>query len=254
MSAFVVGKSEIDVLVAAGIQVVGDQVGHAHADEVGQRLLDECVRSVSFRYPDDDLGELPGSYVEESIVPGVAPVSVAEWLTPYAFTRPAGAVTRELVADTLGTYEYQACEHPGWLESWACSYCAGLRGQLDGFPQSAPERPAPPDPGVYGDLSRDETIRRIRVALRRRSGKAWSVTGGRGTAWGWIHIQSPPKRRVGFGYMTEADQRELGELLGLDRPVHCQGQSIAASSEYRREYIDRAEGRVPATHGTPYWD
>lgn len=107
---------------------------------------------------------------------------------------------------------------------------------------------------ALGPFDRDETIKLIRAALRRRSGKAWSVTGGRGTAWGWIEIQSPPKRRVEYGYMTDADRAELGELLGLGGPVHCQGQSIPASSAYRREYIARAQGQVPLTHGTPYWD
>src|SRR5919106_1076456 len=43
---------------------------------------------------------------------------------------------------------------------------------------------------------RDEAIRQIRAALRRRSGRAWSVTGGRGTAWGWITITAPRARRA----------------------------------------------------------
>lgn len=46
------------------------------------------------------------------------------------------------------------------------------------------------------DITRDSAISTIRAALRRRSGKAWSVTGGRGTAWGWITIEAPPARRT----------------------------------------------------------
>lgn len=138
-------------------------------------------------------------------------------------------------------------------------------------------------PGEATSIDRDDAIKLIREALKKRSGKAWSVTGGRGTAWGWITIQAPPARRVahmpnpayhcdnpepgavrdfeiaadekhGAWYTSEADCFELAQLLDLSRPTHCQGVSIAASSEYRREYIARARGLEPTFHATPYWD
>ena len=122
-------------------------------------------------------------------------------------------------------------------------------------------------------MDRNETIKRIRKALKRRSGKSWSVTGGRGTAWGWITIDAPPKRRTEHtvkiagrltdnpedyehkdtgelgGHMTTLDRAALGRLLGLDRPVHFQGKSIPASHDYWQEYIDRAEGKTPSIIG-----
>ncbi len=126
---------------------------------------------------------------------------------------------------------------------------------------------------------RDETIKRIKTALKRRSGKPWSVTGGRGTAWGWITIDAPPARRTWSNrlkadaspaqlpedyeeydtgqpghYMSPTERAELGELLGLDRPAHFQGVLIASSSDYYREYIERAEGRTPTAIAKPYWD
>lgn len=126
-------------------------------------------------------------------------------------------------------------------------------------------------------MERNEAIAAIKSALKRRSGKSWSVRGGTGTAWGWITINAPPSRqtfrtrlregctvdlpenyeeydsgRIG-GYLSPADRAELAKLLGLDS-VHCQGVSIPASYEYRREYVDRAEGRQPSVIGTPYWD
>jgi hypothetical protein len=101
---------------------------------------------------------------------------------------------------------------------------------------------------------RNDAIKLIRAALKQRSGKTWSVTGGRGTAWGWIAITAPPARRLDYGYMTDADRDELGKLLGLDRPAHTQGVSIAASGAHRREYVARAQGQTPTVHGTPYWD
>lgn len=129
-------------------------------------------------------------------------------------------------------------------------------------------------------LDRNETIKRIKSALQKRSGKAWSVTGGRGTAWGWITIDAPPSRRTWGhrlkagapsgsneredyeeydtgkpdGYCSPAERKELGDLLGFSGPVHCQGVSIAASSDYYREYLDRAEGRTPSKIAEPYWD
>ncbi len=128
-------------------------------------------------------------------------------------------------------------------------------------------------------MERDETIKRIRTALRRRSGKPWSVTGGKGTAWGWLKIDAPPARRTWKirlkadaspaqlpedyeeydsqqpgGHLSPAERDELGKLLGFDKPVHCQGVDIAASSDYWQEYIDRAEGRPPSKIAQPYWD
>lgn len=116
-------------------------------------------------------------------------------------------------------------------------------------------------------MDRDETIKTIRAALKRRSGKTWSVTGGRGTAYGWIRIDVPPARRIfdfegkpvpdakpDSGYMSLEEREELGKLLGLGKPVHAQGESIASGGDYYQEYIDRAEGREPTKFGKPYWD
>lgn len=99
---------------------------------------------------------------------------------------------------------------------------------------------------------RDDTIKIIRAELKRRSGKTWSVTGGRGTSWGWITVTSPPKRSPGYGELSSEDRAELSTLLGTD--VHHQGYRIPASQAYRAEAIDRARGLTPATIGTPYWD
>lgn len=99
---------------------------------------------------------------------------------------------------------------------------------------------------------KDTAIQTIRHELRRRSGKAWSVTGGKGTSWGWITVTAPPARRTPYGSMTEADQAELSELLGMT--VHHQGAVIPASQAYRTEYVERARGATPTKVGTPYWD
>lgn len=103
------------------------------------------------------------------------------------------------------------------------------------------------------DLTRHAVIIRIRAALKTRSSKAWSVTGGRGTAYGWITITAPPARLGTHGGMTDDDLGHLAELLDLDS-VHHQGVKIPASSDYYREYLDRAEGRTPSKIAEPYWD
>lgn len=97
-----------------------------------------------------------------------------------------------------------------------------------------------------------DTIAIIRRELKRRSGKPWSVTGARGSAYGWLKITSPPKRQE-RGYLTDADRAELADLLGLDR-VSWQGVSIPASNAHYTEYVDRARGLTPTKIAQPYWD
>ena len=109
------------------------------------------------------------------------------------------------------------------------------------------------DPSELTAVDRNDAISLIRAALKRRSCKTWSVTGGRGTAWGWITITATPKRLDTYGGMSDGDATDLAALLGLDY-VHHQGVCIAAASDYRREYIARALGLNPLSHGIPYWD
>ena len=130
-------------------------------------------------------------------------------------------------------------------------------------------------------MDRNEAIARIKKALRQRSGKAWSVTGGHGTAWGWITITAPPARRTWSSRplphnpdgnlpgranwedydcgrpgcdMSPADRAELGRLLGLEGPARHDGLRVPASTAYYVEHVDRAEGRTPSVIGVPYWD
>lgn len=101
--------------------------------------------------------------------------------------------------------------------------------------------------------NRDETIAAIRRSLRSRSGKTWSVTGGRGTSWGWITIAAPPARRDRYGAMTPDDAKELATLLAIES-AHVQGVLVPPQQDFRDEYTDRAAGRVPSRKGEPQWD
>ena len=109
---------------------------------------------------------------------------------------------------------------------------------------------------------RNETIVTIRRALKRRTGRPWSVKGGRGTAWGWITINAPPARCIfdwegapsaDGQYMSRLDRDQLAKVLGLTQ-MSAQGESIPASAAYRREFVARAEGREIIELAKPYWD
>lgn len=89
--------------------------------------------------------------------------------------------------------------------------------------------------------SRTETIDRIRVALKRRTGRAWSVRGGRGTGYSWIEIAAPSSRRGEFGRISEEDAAELSRIFDLPASYFRHGGYSFPFNE--REYmIARAEG------------
>ena len=126
-------------------------------------------------------------------------------------------------------------------------------------------------------MDRAEALRRIKTGLQKRSGKTWSVTGGRGTAWGWLKIDAPPARQTAEtrqkpgtrgltrddyeevdlghpgGHMTYADRVHLEALLSLEN-IYPQGVSIMASNDAYEEYVARAEGRPVTKIAQPYWD
>lgn len=99
------------------------------------------------------------------------------------------------------------------------------------------------------ELTRDEAVTITKRELRRRSGKTWSVRGGRGTSWGIVTVTAPPARCDAYGGMSDEDRTELAALLGLDT-VHHQGhmacQSWHESSGYRghtlTDLVARARG------------
>src|SRR4051812_45036842 len=111
MSAWVVSKKHIDLMVAAITTGTRDGVlkrNRRSPDKLGQALVSECVRSVSYRYPDDDVqkGELPGP-------------CDAYYLKPYRFEDPIYRPTAVELMKAVSCYAYQSNEHPGWGKSAA---------------------------------------------------------------------------------------------------------------------------------------
>jgi hypothetical protein len=126
---------------------------------------------------------------------------------------------------------------------------------------------------------RGAVIAAIKQALQKRSGKAWSVTGGKGTAYGWLTIDAPPGRRIQhqrrkadatghdredyetyldadkpFGHITDAERAELAALLGLES-IHHQGHSVPASTDYYRVALCQAlYGHAGPFTAEQYWD
>lgn len=106
-----------------------------------------------------------------------------------------------------------------------------------------------------GTVQRDVAIARIKAALKRRSGRSWSVTGGTGTAWGWIRIKSMPKACGRFGEMSAVDAAELAALLGVSEALVNGGFSIPASSAHRKQAIALAStGSTLGLKAEQYWD
>lgn len=102
-------------------------------------------------------------------------------------------------------------------------------------------------------IGRNEAIAQIKAAFKAR-GLRYSVTGGRGTAWGWIRIGLLPSVKKGLSdYQLKIAYNQLGNDLGLGRKCYS-SESIPSSSDYYQEYIDRANGRTPSIIGQPYWD
>ena len=94
MSAWIVSKKHIDLLVAAA--------KNRHPDALGQMLWAENHKSVNYRYG------------EKRPTP------------PYTFTPPTEPIDQILLLKQIHCYDYQSCEHDGWERSEAYKLCKKL--------------------------------------------------------------------------------------------------------------------------------
>jgi hypothetical protein len=104
MSAWIVSKKHIDLLVAAAKGMYGGP----DADQLGQMLWEENTKSVNFRY--NETRPMPS----------------------YKFVSPKGAIDPVVVLKQISCFEYQACEHPEWKDSKAKEFCEDLTNQMIG--------------------------------------------------------------------------------------------------------------------------
>ena len=116
MSAYVVGKGTIDVIVSALREWKighGAIAGLARLDphEAGKRLWRENVKSICYRY-DDHTGMFDEAEIE------------AYRFRELHNLKPGG------VAKVVGCYDYQSCEHPEWEASDAYAACRAVEAKL----------------------------------------------------------------------------------------------------------------------------
>jgi hypothetical protein len=155
MSAYVVDRDTIDLLVAAALTLPELRGGHPEpefiwwvhsqqrrhrinrhgdhpagagprwytADSLGRMLWDENVRSVRYRYPDDQPHELPGP-------------ADAQWLAEYTASTAdlrlairTGRIRLADIVETVACYRYQSCEHPEWRNSVAAAFSDELEAE-----------------------------------------------------------------------------------------------------------------------------
>lgn len=161
MSAYVVDTAHIDAILQAAlgaaydgdaIRFAGEPVTFDTADVVGRALIAENLASVRFRYPGRPDAELPG--------PDPTPCPA-----DYTFAFPLRELMPVETIKAVDSFEYQACEHPGWAASDAKRFCDELRRyaieRLPGYDEAAwhIQSPAPTaaDPGgarTLDDLAR----------------------------------------------------------------------------------------------------
>lgn len=102
MSAWIVSKKHIDVLVAAALGMEG-----VEPNALGKMLWEENHKSINYRYS------------EKNAAPA------------YEFEVPTTVeLTPGLIAKQIACYEYQSCEHLGWEDSKARKFCEDLKRSL----------------------------------------------------------------------------------------------------------------------------
>ena len=113
MSAFVVSKEDIDILVTAHLALEGLAWTNERADAIGRMLWRENVLSVAYRY------DMPARHGAEH----------AAYIDAIAAYRSEPICARAAaVAKIARCYDYQSCEHPGWEASRARAIVDGLMG------------------------------------------------------------------------------------------------------------------------------
>lgn len=132
MSAFVVSKTDIDILVTAFASLNPAGAALLNLDKLGAMLWRENVDSVAYRYnmPDRHFSE------HEAYLKDVA-----------AYRHAAVAARPEAVAKVAACYDYQSCEHPDYESSEAREIYLAIAA---GFPETLPGYDAMPW-GVDGE-------------------------------------------------------------------------------------------------------
>lgn len=123
MSAFLVQKAHIDGLILAASRVRRDCPlarsfrTHNDADEIGRMLWRENLLSVEARYP-----HRADPLEHDTIAAYRAPI--------FTLAKMPGALNVVAAIKAVQCFEYQSCEHDGWIASDAREWCRALRAEL----------------------------------------------------------------------------------------------------------------------------
>lgn len=88
------------------------------------------------------------------------------------------------------------------------------------------------------ERDRDLAIAQIRATLKRRTGRLWSVRGGRGTSWGWIRVSAPSDRIID-GRHSDEDVSALAEIFEEPATNFRNANGFAISPPERRAVVLR---------------
>jgi hypothetical protein len=163
MSAWIVGRNHLDLLITAA--VAWGLTRREHADETGRMLWRENLASVAHRYLGDCDGQRPG------------PADFRDrHVDTYRFRPYPGRVAPEVVATAAACLAYQSCDHPGWPTSAAYSWVARSRTEAEGRVGAYLAEYGPVDPGRQARGERGWYVLIDRNGERSvRAGDGWDV-------------------------------------------------------------------------------
>jgi len=145
MSAYVVDKTHVDVLVTAGLSgprsygplswmwpaltPEDERDAYQAGEPWGPRAI-ELAQERRRELTDDTAGRVGAMLWAENRRSVNHRYAEDEWEEPYTFRRLPGQVDPVLVLKAINCYEYQSCEHPEWMRSEAHEFCQVLRDKM----------------------------------------------------------------------------------------------------------------------------
>lgn len=147
MSAFVVSKTDIDILVTAIAKLKPAGHGLVDFNAIGRLLWRENVASVTYRYRHIPRDELEAQFPELKAV--------------EAYRFKPRRVRPEAVAKIANCYDYQTCEHDGYEASQARQIYLAIKA---GYPETLPGYDSMP----WGIASKDDLAKAKRGRRVRR--------------------------------------------------------------------------------------
>ena len=141
MSAYICSPEHFGILAAFAVQrrcaIYDWQLGNNDietAQAVARGLARENIRSVAYRYPDDESGSRPGPCLKDEEIEEAAAIYAA-----YFVTHPQGVAPIQIIK-LCQSYDYQSCETDDWKDTLAWRQMDWIRGEaircLNGYEEA----------------------------------------------------------------------------------------------------------------------